>query len=199
MLRSNPYKRMLYFWLHFQLWRLVTRPTCNIVSNGFLFCNPRKLYFHFWSVITSPTNWYLYQWVSWNISEVINENSTSAWILIIWTTLSEKEFSPPQYLYSQLGNGKWSIFSLDFIAGFKYWKVSGGCHLTGSNFSCPNSRTEYHFALIDTVKMNCKYLFSVSKFIVCALRFDTVEIDLWAMCHAFLFHHWGWLWRIMLV
>ena len=29
------------------------------------------------SVINSPTNWYLYQWVSWNISEVINENSTS--------------------------------------------------------------------------------------------------------------------------
>ena len=30
------------------------------------------------SFITSPTNWYLYWWVSWNISEVINENSTSA-------------------------------------------------------------------------------------------------------------------------
>ena len=30
------------------------------------------------SVITSPTNGYLYCWVSWNISEVINENSTSA-------------------------------------------------------------------------------------------------------------------------
>ena len=30
------------------------------------------------SVITSPTNWYLYQLVSWNISEVINKNSTSA-------------------------------------------------------------------------------------------------------------------------
>ena len=27
------------------------------------------------------TNWYLYRWVSWNISEVINENSTSAFIL----------------------------------------------------------------------------------------------------------------------
>ena len=30
------------------------------------------------SAITSPTNWYLYWWVSWNISEVINENSLSA-------------------------------------------------------------------------------------------------------------------------
>ena len=30
------------------------------------------------SIITSATNWYLYRWVSWNISEVINENSTSA-------------------------------------------------------------------------------------------------------------------------
>ena len=30
------------------------------------------------SLITSPTNWYLYRWVSWNISEVINEISTSA-------------------------------------------------------------------------------------------------------------------------
>ena len=38
------------------------------------------------SVITSPTNWYQNQWVSWNISKVINENSTSA-NLIIWTTL----------------------------------------------------------------------------------------------------------------
>ena len=28
--------------------------------------------------ITSPTNWYLYRWVSWNISKVINENSLSA-------------------------------------------------------------------------------------------------------------------------
>ena len=113
MSRSNPYKWVLYFWLLFQQWRLVTRPTCNIISNGFLFCIPRKLYFHFWSksqgknsnrigiaffhshgnskgrtldhffmlhisIITSPTNWYLYRWVSWNISEVINENSTSA-------------------------------------------------------------------------------------------------------------------------
>ena len=26
-----------------------TRPTCNIISNGVLFCIPRKLYFHFWS------------------------------------------------------------------------------------------------------------------------------------------------------
>ena len=34
------------------------------------------------SVITSPTNWYLYQWVIWNISEVINENSTSAFIYL---------------------------------------------------------------------------------------------------------------------
>ena len=30
------------------------------------------------SVITSLTNWHLYRWVSWNMSEVINENSTSA-------------------------------------------------------------------------------------------------------------------------
>ena len=30
------------------------------------------------SVITSPTNWYLYQWVSWNISEDINKKNTSA-------------------------------------------------------------------------------------------------------------------------
>ena len=30
------------------------------------------------SLITSPTNWYLCRWVGWNISEVINENSTSA-------------------------------------------------------------------------------------------------------------------------
>ena len=30
------------------------------------------------SVITSPTNWYLYRWVSWNISKVINKSSTSA-------------------------------------------------------------------------------------------------------------------------
>ena len=29
------------------------------------------------SVITSPTNWYLYGWVSKNIPEVINENRTS--------------------------------------------------------------------------------------------------------------------------
>ena len=28
--------------------------------------------------ISSPTNWYLYRWVSWNISEAINKNSTSA-------------------------------------------------------------------------------------------------------------------------
>ena len=110
MSRSNPYKSMFYFWLPFQLWRLVTHSACNIISNGFLFCISRKLYFHFWSkrqaveieiayfhslgnpkgrtldhffifyisVITSPTNWYLCRWVSWNISEVINENSTSA-------------------------------------------------------------------------------------------------------------------------
>ena len=32
-----------------QLWRLVARATCNIISNGFLFCIPRKLYFYFWS------------------------------------------------------------------------------------------------------------------------------------------------------
>ena len=44
------------------------------------------------SVITSPTNWHLYQWVSWNISEakIINENSISAFNYlyddsIIWT------------------------------------------------------------------------------------------------------------------
>ena len=30
------------------------------------------------SAIISPTNYYLYQWVSWNISEVINKNSLSA-------------------------------------------------------------------------------------------------------------------------
>ena len=30
------------------------------------------------SGITSPTNWCLYRWVSWNISLVIHENSTSA-------------------------------------------------------------------------------------------------------------------------
>ena len=30
------------------------------------------------SAIISPTNWYLYQWASGNISEVINENSLSA-------------------------------------------------------------------------------------------------------------------------
>ena len=30
------------------------------------------------SAITSPANWHLYRWVSWNISEVINKNSLSA-------------------------------------------------------------------------------------------------------------------------
>ena len=30
------------------------------------------------SIIISPINWYLYRWVNWNISEVINEDSTSA-------------------------------------------------------------------------------------------------------------------------
>ena len=43
---SNLYKWMSYFWLLFQLWRLVTCPTCNIISNGFLLCIPRKLYVH---------------------------------------------------------------------------------------------------------------------------------------------------------
>ena len=37
------------------------------------------------SAITSPTNWYLYRWVSWNISEVFNE--TGQVHLIIGTTL----------------------------------------------------------------------------------------------------------------
>ena len=49
MSRSNPYRWMFYFWLPFQLWRLVTRPTCSIISNGFLFCIPQKFYFYFWS------------------------------------------------------------------------------------------------------------------------------------------------------
>ena len=47
MSRSNLYKWMFYFWLPFQLWRLVTRPTCNIISNSFLFCIAQKLYFQF--------------------------------------------------------------------------------------------------------------------------------------------------------
>ena len=33
MSRSHPYKWIFYFWLAFQLWRLVTHPTCNITSN----------------------------------------------------------------------------------------------------------------------------------------------------------------------
>ena len=37
MSQSNPYKWMFHFWLPFQLWRLVTRSTCNIISNSF-FC-----------------------------------------------------------------------------------------------------------------------------------------------------------------
>ena len=37
MSRSNPYKWMFYFWLPFQLWRHVTRPTCNIIWNGLFF------------------------------------------------------------------------------------------------------------------------------------------------------------------
>ena len=99
MSRSNPYKWMLYFLLPFQLWRLVTRPTCNIISNGFCFAFRRSYIFisdqkikaksnrvahritsfmRQISAITSPTNWYLYRWVNWNISEVTNENSTSA-------------------------------------------------------------------------------------------------------------------------
>ena len=49
MSRSNTHKWMLYFWLPFQPWRLVTRHTCNIISNGFCFCILRKLYFPFWS------------------------------------------------------------------------------------------------------------------------------------------------------
>ena len=77
-------------------------PCMQYYFKRFMFCIPRKLYFHFWSksqveteisffsfpwiisfvlhisVITSPTNWYLHRWVSRNISEVINENSTSA-------------------------------------------------------------------------------------------------------------------------
>ena len=46
------------------------------------------------SVITSPTNWYLYRWVRWNISEAINEKSTSAFnylnefTLIVWVDVS---------------------------------------------------------------------------------------------------------------
>ena len=56
MSRSNLYKWMFYFWLPFQLWRLVTRPTCNIISNGFLFCIRRKLYFNFWSKSLGKSN-----------------------------------------------------------------------------------------------------------------------------------------------
>ena len=42
-------KWMFYFWLPFQLWRLVTCPTCNTFSNGFLFRILLKLYINFWS------------------------------------------------------------------------------------------------------------------------------------------------------
>ena len=49
MSRSNSYKWLFNFWLPFHLWRLVTCPTCKIISNGFLFCVSRKWYFHFWS------------------------------------------------------------------------------------------------------------------------------------------------------
>ena len=47
---------MFYFWLPFQLWRLVTPPACNIISNGILYCIPRKLYFHFWLKSQSKSN-----------------------------------------------------------------------------------------------------------------------------------------------
>ena len=77
MSRSNAYKWMFYFWLPFQLWNRncifffipLGIPTVTHWIISFML--------HI-SVITSPTNWYLYRWVSWNISEVIDENSTSA-------------------------------------------------------------------------------------------------------------------------
>ena len=47
MSRSNPYKWMFYFWLPFQLWRLVTRPTFNVISNSLLLSISRKLYFYY--------------------------------------------------------------------------------------------------------------------------------------------------------
>ena len=55
MSRSNLYKWMFYFWLPFQLWRLVTHATCNIISDSFLFCIPRKLYFHFWTKVKAKS------------------------------------------------------------------------------------------------------------------------------------------------
>ena len=49
---------IIYFMLHI---------SCNFL---FILC--------FTYLITSPTNWYLYRWVSWNIPEVIDEKSTNA-------------------------------------------------------------------------------------------------------------------------
>ena len=55
--RTFMYKGLTVTWfLATRIWRLVTRPTCNIVTNGFLFCTPRKLYFHFWSKSQGKSN-----------------------------------------------------------------------------------------------------------------------------------------------
>ena len=55
------------------------------------------------SAIISPTNWYLCQWVSGNISEVINENSLSAFnylddFRLIWLKIDAMNSNTTQWL-----------------------------------------------------------------------------------------------------
>ena len=89
------------------------------------------------SAITFPTNWYLYRSVGWNISEVINENSLSAFnylddfstfhanfcSFLISHELESTDISTPQQLPAR-GRHVYSFLSSAATRTARFWLVS---------------------------------------------------------------------------
>ena len=73
------------------------------------------------SAIISPTDWYLYRWVNWNISEVIIENSLSAFNY--WDDFSDDVCRRASIMFEILGQKLTFSWSIQNMCTYVYYFV----------------------------------------------------------------------------